>query len=60
MRSSRRARRPEGKRVWASLAQTPAEVMDQAFEEAVRRDPQRTKQWAALVDGAPTPLGLVD
>ena len=31
--------RPEAKRVWASLAQPPAEVIDQAFEEAERRDP---------------------
>jgi hypothetical protein len=51
--------RPEAKRVWASLAQPPAEVIDQAFEEAVRRDPQRTKQWVALVDGNPTQLGLL-
>jgi hypothetical protein len=45
--------------VWASLVQPPAEVIDQAFEEAVRRDPQRTKQWGALVDGNPTQLGLL-
>src|SRR5713226_1358577 len=51
--------RPEAKRVWASLAQPPAEVIDQAFEEAGRRDPQRTKQWVALVDGNPTQLGLL-
>jgi hypothetical protein len=51
--------RPEAKRVWASLAQPPAEVIDQAFEEAARRDPQRTKQWVALVDGNPTQLGLL-
>jgi len=51
--------RPEAKRVWASLAQPPAEVIDQAFEEAERRDPQHTKQWVALVDGNPTQLGLL-
>ena len=45
---------PEAKRVWASLVQPPAEVIGQAFEEAVRRDPQRTKQWVARVDGNPT------
>lgn len=52
--------RPEAKRVWASLTQPPAEVIGHACEEAQRRDPQHTKQWGALVDGAPTPLGLVD
>jgi hypothetical protein len=51
--------RPEAKRVWASLAQPPAAVMAQAFEEADRRDPQHTKQWVALVDGNPTPWGLL-
>ena len=51
--------RPEAKRVWAALAQPPAAVIGQAFEEAVRRDPQRTKQWVALVDGNPTQLGLL-
>jgi hypothetical protein len=51
--------RPEAKRVWASLVQPPVAVIDQAFEEAVRRDPQRTKQWVALVDGNPTQLCLV-
>jgi hypothetical protein len=51
--------RPEAKRVWASLAQPPAEVIDQAFEEAERRDPQHTKQWVALVDGNPTQLCLL-
>lgn len=48
--------RPEAKRVWASLAQPPAEVIAQAFEEAGRRDPQHTKQWGALGDGNPTQL----
>lgn len=43
--------RPEGKRVWASLVQEPEVVIRQAFEEALRRDPNRTKRWVALVDG---------
>ena len=51
--------RPEAKRVWAALAQPPAEVIDQACEEATRRDPQRTKQWVALVDGNLTQLCLL-
>ena len=51
--------RPDAKRVWASLAPPPAAVIDQAFEEAARRDPQHTKQWVALVEGHPTPLGLL-
>jgi hypothetical protein len=51
--------RPEDKRVWASLKQSPEEVITQAFEEAARRDPQQHKQWVALVDGNPTQLSLL-
>jgi len=43
--------RPEGKRVWASLEKEPAEVIEQAFDEARKRDPALEKTWVALVDG---------
>jgi hypothetical protein len=43
--------RPERKRVWASLEQTPDEVLREAFREARRRDPDGQKRWVALVDG---------
>jgi hypothetical protein len=43
--------RPEHKRVWASLAQTPEAVIREMFEEARRRDPKGQKCWVALVDG---------
>ncbi len=43
--------RPEHKRVWASLAQSPQEVIGEMFAEAARRDPDRQKRWVALVDG---------
>lgn len=43
--------RPEKKRVWASLEKTPEEVIKQAFDEAVCRDPFYQKHWVALVDG---------
>ncbi|MBO0798093.1 MAG: ISKra4 family transposase, partial [Blastocatellia bacterium] len=42
---------PEDKRVWASVKQPLDKIVIQAFDEAVRRDPQLTKQWVALVDG---------
>ena len=44
------------KRVWASLRQTPAEVIEQMFAEAERRDPEHKKQWLILVDGQETQL----
>jgi hypothetical protein len=43
--------RPEHKRVWASLAQTPEAVIREMLEEAVCRDPKGQKCWVALVDG---------
>jgi hypothetical protein len=51
--------RPEDKRVWASVKQRPEEVITQAMEEALRRDPQQVKHWVALVDGAPSQLSLL-
>lgn len=50
--------RPEDKRVWASLAQPPEEIIAQAFDEAERRDPAKTKEWVALSDGNELQLGL--
>lgn len=44
------------KRVWASRHQTSAEVIEQMFAEAKRRDPEPKKQWLILVDGQETPL----
>ena len=43
--------RPEFKRVWASVATDPETVVDQAFQEAHARDPERRKHWIVLVDG---------
>ena len=39
------------KRVWASLRQSPAEVIEQLFAEAQRRDPLHERTWLVLVDG---------
>jgi hypothetical protein len=43
--------RPEQKRLWASLKQGAKEVINQAFAEALRRDPERIKDWVMLSDG---------
>ena len=43
--------RPEHKRVWASLAQSPEDVIMAMFDEAAHRDPTGQKRWVALVDG---------
>lgn len=51
--------RVEAKRIWASLEKDPEQVIEQAFAEANRRDPERKKRWVALVDGAPNQLRLL-
>jgi len=43
--------RPVNKRVWASVEHTPQRVIDDAFDEALRRDPVRRRRWVVLVDG---------
>jgi hypothetical protein len=43
--------RPVNKRVWASLEHRAQQVVDDAFAEAVRRDPERKRRWVVLVDG---------
>lgn len=43
--------KPVDKRVWASVAHTPQRVIEDAFAEALRRDPARRRQWVVLVDG---------
>ena len=43
--------RPVNKRVWASIEHTGQRVIDDAFAEALRRDPERQRRWVVLVDG---------
>ena len=45
------APRPSNKRVWASVEHSTAEVADEAFMEARRRDPAGERTWVILVDG---------
>ena len=51
--------RPEHKRVWASLAHPPEEVLGEAFREAEHRDPAHAKTWVAVVDGNKPQLALL-
>lgn len=52
--------RAKNKRVWASLEKEPEEVMEEAFQEALRRDPAAEKRWVALVDGDETQLRILN
>jgi hypothetical protein len=53
------APRPVGKRVWASLERSMAQVITEMFDEAFRQDPQGEKIWVCLTDGNPTQIRLV-
>lgn len=41
----------ENKRVWPSVEREPQTVIDELFDETLRRDPDRQQQWVVLVDG---------
>jgi len=43
--------RPVNKRVWASLVDSPEEIIEAGFREAKARDPKNRKRWLVLVDG---------
>lgn len=43
--------RPTNKRVWASTQRSAQGVIDDAFVEAHRRDPDHRRRWVVLVDG---------
>jgi hypothetical protein len=51
--------RPTDKRVWASVEKSARSVIREAFEEALRRDPEKARRWVVLVDGEPKQLRAV-
>ena len=52
--------RPQHKRVWASLEHEPRQVLEEAFREALERDPHRCRRWVAVVDGNETQLDILE
>lgn len=48
--------RARNKRVWASVSREAATVVNEVFEEALRRDPNKHRTWTILVDGQPQQL----
>ena len=40
-------------RVWARLEALPEEVIDAAFEEGRRRNPEQKRRWVMQVNGHP-------
>jgi len=43
--------KPELKRLWASVDQSPLDVIRAAFAEALKRDRMSEKRWIVLIDG---------
>lgn len=48
--------KPVNKRVWANVRRDAWDVIEEAFEEADRRDPERRKRHVVLVDGGESQL----
>jgi hypothetical protein len=51
--------RANNKRVWASVEREPENVIQDMFQKALRRDPERKRPWAILVDGGEKQLDLI-
>lgn len=60
-KKEKEARRPRvvNKRVWASIVHAPLRVIQEAFEEALRRDPEHRRRWVVLVDGNADQIALI-
>ena len=54
------APRPRDKRVWASVKREMSQVIEEQFQEALRRAPNNQRPWAVLLDGNKDQLGLVE
>jgi hypothetical protein len=52
--------RPINKRVWASVEREMTEVIDEGFQEALRRDPKQRRRWVVLVDGQTQQLAAIE
>lgn len=47
------------KRVWASVEREAECVIEEAFLEALQRDPTQQRQWVILIDGLPHQIKLI-
>ena len=48
------------KRVWASVEREGEQVIEEAFDEALKRDPTQKRQWVIVVDGHPHQLKMIE
>jgi len=47
------------KRVWASVEREAEAVIEEAFREALCRDPEQKRNWVILIDGLPHQIRLI-
>lgn len=47
------------KRVWASVEREAETVIEEAFQEALQRDPKQKREWVILIDGLPHQIKLI-
>lgn len=47
------------KRVWASVEREAESVIEEAFLEALQRDPEQNRKWVVLIDGLPQQIRLI-
>ena len=47
------------KRVWASVEREAETVIEEAFQEALWRDPKQKRDWVILIDGLPHQIKLI-
>lgn len=48
------------KRVWASVERDAETVIEEAFLEALQRDPNQERKWVILIDGLPHQIKLIE
>jgi len=48
------------KRVWASVERESEQVIEEAFREALQRDPKQKRKWVILIDGLPHQIRLIE
>jgi len=48
------------KRVWASVEREAESVIEEAFQEALSRDPDQQRRWVVLIDGLPHQIKLIN
>ncbi len=50
----------KSKRVWASVEREAEAVIEEAFQEAIKRDPDQQRSWLILIDGLPHQIKLIN